>query len=282
MNAPARLRVGVIGAGRVGSVIGAALRAVGHEVVGVSVRSSTHLAELFLPGVPVLSTAEVVRRADLVLVAVPDDAIAGVVAGLDLHPSQLVAHFSGRHGLAVLGGVARPMALHPVFPFTGGPADLTGVSWGVTSEEPLAEQLVRELGGVPVHVAEELRPLWHASLAHGANHLVTLVASAADMLRAAGAEDPGAVLRPLLTAALDGALEIGDAALTGPVKRGDVGTVAAHLDVVPDRELYLALARATARRAGTEDVMAPVLGTPARVRTVSAEVIAALAAGPTP
>lgn len=259
MNAPARLRVGVIGAGRVGAVIGAALRAAGHELVGVSVRSNSTLAELFLPGVPVLSTDEVVRRADVVLVGVPDDAIAGVVAGLDLHPAQVVVHFSGRHGLAVLGDVARPMALHPVFPFTGGPADLVGVSWGVTAREPLAEELVRELGGVPVLVAEELRPLWHAALAHGANHLVTLVNSAADMLRAAGADNPGDVLRPLLTAALDGALELGDAALTGPVKRGDVGTVRAHLEVVDDPELYLALARATARRAGTSAVFGEVL-----------------------
>ncbi len=262
MNAPARLRVGVIGAGRVGAVIGAALRASGHELVGVSVRSNATLAELFLPGVPVLPTDEVVRRSELVLVAVPDDAIAHVVAALDLHPDQVVAHFSGRHGLAVLGTVPRGMALHPVFPFTGGPADLAGISWGVTAHDPLADELVRDLGGVPVHVTEELRPLWHAALAHGANHLVTLVASAADMLRQAGADDPGAVLRPLLTAALDGALELGDAALTGPVKRGDTGTVAAHLDVVPDKELYLALARATARRAGTEAVMEGVLRHP--------------------
>lgn len=259
MNAPARLRVGVIGAGRVGAVVGAALRAVGHEVVGVSVRSNSTLAELFLPGVPVIPSDEVVRRAELILVAVPDDAIATVVAGLDLHPDQVVAHCSGRHGLAVLGDVARPMALHPVFPFTGGPADLAGISWGVTAREPLADELVRELGGVPVHVAEELRPVWHAALAHGANHLVTLVCSAADMLRAAGADDPGAVLRPLLTAALDGALDLGEAALTGPVKRGDAGTVRAHLDVVPDKELYLALARATAERAGTADLLAGVL-----------------------
>jgi predicted short-subunit dehydrogenase-like oxidoreductase (DUF2520 family) len=259
MNAPARLRVGVIGAGRVGTAVGAALRTAGHELVGVSTRSSTALAELFLPGVPVLGTDELVRRADLVLVAVPDDAIAGLVAGLELSPAQVVVHVSGRHGLGVLGGVARGMALHPVFPFTGGPADLTGISWGVTATEPLADELVRQLGGVPVHVAEELRPLWHAALAHGSNHLITLVASAADMLRAAGAEQPGDVLRPLLTAALEAALERGDAALVGPVKRGDVGTVEAHLAVVPDQELYLALARATAKRAGTEDLMAGVL-----------------------
>jgi predicted short-subunit dehydrogenase-like oxidoreductase (DUF2520 family) len=104
-----------------------------------------------------------------------------------------------------------------------------------------------------VAVPEELRPLWHAGLAHGSNHLVTLVASAMDVVRATGVADPAAVLRPLLTATLDNALAAGDAALTGPVARGDAGTVAAHLDVLADeapqeRPTYLALARATAAR----------------------------------
>jgi predicted short-subunit dehydrogenase-like oxidoreductase (DUF2520 family) len=116
---------------------------------------------------------------------------------------------------------------------------------------PIAEALVVEMGAEPVWVLDELRPLWHAALAHGANHLVTLVSSAADLLRQAGAEDPAAVLGPLLTAALEGALRSGDAALTGPVSRGDAGTVAAHLAALPDelRPSYLALARLTADRA---------------------------------
>jgi predicted short-subunit dehydrogenase-like oxidoreductase (DUF2520 family) len=260
----ASLRVGVVGAGRVGAVLGAALAAAGHEIVGVSAMSdgSRARAEIFLPGVPVLSPVEVARHCELLLLAVPDDVLPGLVQGLDDALPPIVAHVSGRHGLAVLGDVQTPLALHPVYPFSGGPADLTGVRFGVTAHDlELADQLVRDMGGVPVHVAEVLRPLWHASLAHGANHLVTLVASAADMLRAAGAEDPGAVLRPLLSAALDGALERGTAALTGPVMRGDAGTVRAHLEVVPDetRELYVALARETARRAGTADVINEVL-----------------------
>lgn len=247
-------RVGVVGAGRVGAVLGARFRDAGYDVIGVSAVSPASLAraELFLPGVPVRTPLDVAKDAELLLLAVPDDSLGGLVQGLGADLPDVVAHVSGRHGLAVLGGVRTPLALHPVYPFTGGPADLAGVRWGVTAHDTaLADRLVTDLGGVPVHVAEELRPLWHAALAHGANHLVTLVASAADMLRAAGADDPGAVLRPLLEAALEGALVAGDAALTGPVKRGDAGTVAAHLDVVPDRDLYLALARATAERAGT-------------------------------
>ena len=75
-----------------------------------------------------------------------------------------------------------------------------------------------------------MRTLYHAGLAHGANHLVTLVTEAMELLAAAGSADPAGTLRPLLEAALDNALEHGDAALTGPIVRGDVKTVAAHLE----------------------------------------------------
>ena len=261
----ARLRVGVVGAGRVGSVLGAALRRAGHDIVAVSAVSDASLerADRLLPHVPVRTPDEVVRQATLVLLAVPDDALPALVSGLAevgaFQTGQLVAHVSGRHGLAVLEPArgTLPLALHPVLPFTGSDVDLarlTGASFGVTAPEvlrPIAEALVVEMGGEPVWVLDELRPLWHAALAHGANHLVTLVASAADLLRQAGAENPGQVLAPLLGAALDGALRSGDAALTGPVSRGDAGTVAAHLAVLPAevRPAYLALARLTADRA---------------------------------
>jgi predicted short-subunit dehydrogenase-like oxidoreductase (DUF2520 family) len=264
MSTSAPLRVGVVGSGRVGAVLGAALQRAGHHVVAVSAVSAASRARaaLFLPDAPVLGPLEVAQRSELLLLAVPDDVLPGLVRGLGGALPSTVAHVSGRHGLAVLAGVANPLALHPVYPFTGGPADLTGVRFGVTAHDlDLADRLVRDMGGVPVHVAEELRPLWHAALAHGANHLVTLVASAADMLLAAGAEDPGAVLRPLLTAALDGALDRGTSALTGPVMRGDADTVRAHLEVVPEdtRDAYLALARLTASRAGTAETLSEVL-----------------------
>ncbi|HEU0102587.1 MAG TPA: DUF2520 domain-containing protein [Mycobacteriales bacterium] len=264
---PARLRVGIVGAGRVGAVLGAALSRAGHSVVaatGVSDASRDRAARL-LPGVPLLPADDVARGCDLLLLAVPDDALPALVAGLAttgaVRPGQLVVHTSGRYGVAVLDPAARlgalPLALHPVLPFSGTGLDLArlaGASFGVTAPEalrPVGEALVLEMGGEPVGVDEALRPLWHAALAHGANHLVTLVASVADLLREAGAQDPGAVLGPLLQAALDGALSGGDAALTGPVSRGDAGTVAAHLAVLPDavRPAYTALARLTADRA---------------------------------
>ncbi|HUW15481.1 MAG TPA: DUF2520 domain-containing protein, partial [Actinomycetes bacterium] len=95
---------------------------------------------------------------------------------------------------------------------------------------------------------------YHVALAHAANHLVTLVTSSADLLRASGVDQPARVLEPLLSAALDNALREGDAALTGPVARGDAGTVAAHVAAIGEvspqaRAAYVALARLTAERA---------------------------------
>jgi predicted short-subunit dehydrogenase-like oxidoreductase (DUF2520 family) len=255
------LTVGVVGAGRVGAVLGAALSAAGHHVVATAAVSaaSRERAARLLPGAVILPADEVARAAtDLLLLAVPDDNLAAVVAGLDrtgaLRKGQVVAHTSGAHGLGVLGDV-NGMALHPAMTFTGADSDLDrlpGIAWGVTAPDRVfATRLVADLGGVPEWVAEESRPVYHAALAHGANHMVTLVNEAADLLRAAGVDEPGRVLTPLLTAALDNALRMGDAALTGPVSRGDAGTVAKHLDRMPADAVpaYLAMARRTADRA---------------------------------
>lgn len=265
-----RLAVGVVGAGRVGSVLGAALAAAGHSVVaasGVSAASRARLQRL-LPGVPVRPPDEVVRRSSLALIAVPDDVLPGLIAGLAglgaFSAGQLVAHPSGRYGVGVLRAAvergALPLALHPVMTFTGSSMDLprvAGCSFGVTSPDalrPVAETLVLEMGGEPAWVAEEARGLYHAALAHGSNHLVTLVNETVDLLRAAGVEAPARMLGPLLGAALDNALRAGDAALTGPVARGDAASVAAHLTALRTQSphlvsAYVALARATADRA---------------------------------
>ncbi|HWG92613.1 MAG TPA: DUF2520 domain-containing protein [Mycobacteriales bacterium] len=267
---PPRLAVGVVGTGRVGAVLGAALESAGHRVVAASAVSaaSRSRAAALLPSSRLVPAHLVPADADLVLLTVPDDALPELVAGLaatgSLRPGQLVAHTSGRHGLAVLEPARRagavPLALHPVLPFSGTSADLhrlVGAAWGVTCSDaalPVAQALVLELGGLLERVPEERRPLWHAALAHAANHLTALVASSADLLREAGAERPDRVLAPLLDAALAGTLERGDAALTGPVARGDAGTVRAHLDVLaavaPEvLPSYLAMARLTADRA---------------------------------
>ena len=295
---PGRLGVGVVGAGRVGAVIGSALRAAGHPVVAVSAVSeeSRARAETMLPGVPILEVAEVVRRSELVLLCVPDDALAPLVQGLAgvgaWQGGQIVVHTSGRYGVRVLdparpAGVI-PLALHPAMTFTGTSLDLgrlVGSAFAVTGPGPvlpIGQALVVEIGGEPVVVAEEDRPLYHAALAHGANHLVVLVAQAGQALAAAGIEDSGRVLGPLLSAALDGALRAASTsvgaimALSGPVRRGDADTVRDHgavldelgartgaIDVAP---AYRVLARAATQRA----LAAGLVGQSAAVRLLDA------------
>ena len=277
---PGRLGVGVVGAGRVGAVLGSALRATGHAVVGASgiSEASRERIEMLLPGVPVLEVEEVVRRAELVLLAVPDDALPGLVSGLAevgaWQGGQIVVHTSGRYGAGVLDPAralgAIPLAIHPAMTFSGTSLDLSrleGTTFAVTGPapvQPIGQALVVELGGEPVILEEGARGLYHAALAHGANHLVVLVAQAAQALAAAGVEQPGRVLAPLLSAALDGATRSADAgggagpgaisALTGPVSRGDVGTVAEHLEVL--RALAVTSAQESAPHVAATDVPA--------------------------
>jgi predicted short-subunit dehydrogenase-like oxidoreductase (DUF2520 family) len=275
---PARLSVGVVGAGRVGTVLGAALAQAGHRVVAVSAVSdaSRRRVDDLLPGTPVMSPPEVLAAAELVLLTVPDDVLPGLVDGLaetgDFRAGQLVVHTSGRYGVRVLDRATRlgvlPMALHPAMTFTGRREDLArlvGACFGITAPEPLhpiAEALVVEMGSDPQWVEEEQRPLYHAALVGGANHLATLVNESVDLLRRCGVEEPARLLAPLLGASLDNALRSGDAASTGPVARGDAGTVAAHVRelraVSPDTAAaYVAMARLTADRALAAGLLKP-------------------------
>ena len=272
-------RIGVVGAGRVGAVLAAALRAAGHEIVsaaGESTASHQRMAAL-LPGVPGGKPTDVARGCDLLLLTVPDDMLQNVVTTLvgagAIRAGQYVCHTSGRHGLAVLEAAtaigARPLAMHPAMTFTGTAVDLdrlAGTVFGMTAGEAdraELESLVTDLRGVPMWVPEDKRTLYHAGLAHGANHLVTLVAQAMELLAASGADDPAATLRPLLSAALDNALTSGDAALTGPIVRGDVNTVRAHLEQIGETApatvpSYVAMAKATADRAVLDGRLLPI------------------------
>jgi predicted short-subunit dehydrogenase-like oxidoreductase (DUF2520 family) len=276
---PVAPSIGVVGAGRVGAVLAARLRSAGHEIVAAAGESdaSTQRIAALLPGVPTSKPSAVARAADVLLLTVPDDMLPNVVSVLSasgaIREGQYVVHTSGRHGLDVLARAAsvgaRVVAMHPAMTFTGTALDLDrldGCVFGLTAgaeERGFAEALVAELGGRPMWVPEESRTLYHAALAHGANHLVTLVTEAMEMLTAAGSDDPAATLRPLLTAALDNALDHGDAALTGPIVRGDAGTVAAHLQEIASTTpqampSYVALGRATLSRAVTDGRLLPI------------------------
>jgi predicted short-subunit dehydrogenase-like oxidoreductase (DUF2520 family) len=283
---PARLAVGVVSAGRVGSVLGAAISGAGHVVVGVSAvsRASLRRAANLLPDVPVLAPDDVVRRSDLVLLAVPDDVLPGLVSGLAttgaFRAGQIVVHTNGARGVDVLAPATAvgvlPLALHPAMTFTGHAEDvarLAAACVGVTVADEtgwsVGEALVLEMGAEPVRVPPQARPLYHAALAHGANHLATLVRDAVDALERAGVVPAERLLGPLLEAALDNTLRHGDRALTGPVTRGDLDTVRLHLRVLADSapellESYRVQAMRTADRAEAAGLLAPAVATQIR------------------
>ncbi len=302
---PARLSIGLVSAGRVGTAIGAALERRGHVVAAVVARSerSRELAARRLPEAQTTEPAEVARVSELLILAVPDSALPGVVAELAdagaFRPGHIVMHVAGAVGADVLRPAAEAgavvVAAHPAMTFTGGEADIDrmeGCSWALTSPDEVGlvvgQMLVMETGGLPVTVAESHRALYHAALAHGANHLVTLVNDAAEALAASFAVLPGGAvegdpdgmlgqdaqalarrtLEPLLRAALDNVLATGDSALTGPVMRGDAVTVSRHLDALEHvdggiADGYRALAMRTADRCGAgrdvTDLLAPDL-----------------------
>lgn len=257
-------------------MLAAALARAGHTVATANAVSETAQLRVsaMLPGTRLESVEAVFAESDLVLLTIPDDALLTLVETAAaqgwIRPGQFIMHCSGRYGADVLESAtargALPLALHPVMTFTGTSLDLdrlSGCPFGVTAPEQLlsvAAALVVEMGGEPMFVDEARRPLYHAALAHGANHLISLVAESMDLLSLAGVADPGGMLEPLLSAALDNALADGDQALTGPVARGDAGTVSAHLAELADvsthtAAVYRALARRTADRALTAGIL---------------------------
>ncbi|MDT5013621.1 MAG: hypothetical protein QOH57_5238 [Mycobacterium sp.] len=283
---PARLSVGVISAGRVGAALGSALERAGHVVVACSAvsRASLERARRRLPDTTVLPVQDVAGQGELLVLAVPDAELASVVSGLAatraVRPGTIVLHTSGANGIGVLAPLTEqgclPLAVHPAMTFTGSDEDidrLPDTCFGITAADDvgyaIGQSLVLEIGGEPFRVREDARTLYHAALAHASNHVVTVVADAVDALRAAlwGQEllgqqlvndAPGGiaerVIGPLTRASVENTLRRGQAALTGPVARGDAQAVVAHLRAMAEvdpqlGEAYRTNSLRTAQRA---------------------------------
>jgi predicted short-subunit dehydrogenase-like oxidoreductase (DUF2520 family) len=257
--------VAVIGAGRLGTAVASALGAAGHRVVGVSGRDATaERAERHLPGVPVVDPAAAAGAAEVVVVSTPDDAIRSTVGALAaaaaLRPAAWVVHLSGALRLDVLDAAleagARRLAIHPLqtFPDVGSALRrLPGSAIAVTADDAdgdaMGRQLARDLGGEPFRLPDERRPLYHAAAVFASNHLVTSSAIAKGLFAAAGVPDPAAAVAPLQRASLENVERMGaERALTGPVVRGDAGTLRLNLEALKQEapELiaaYVAMAR---------------------------------------
>ena len=219
---PGRLGVGIIGAGRVGPIFGAALAGAGHAIVGISAISqeSRDRAEAILPFVPILTVPEIVERSELVIIAVPDAQLESLVAGLAAtdtwRPGQLVLHTSARFGTGILAparaGGAIPLAIHPAMTFTGTSIDIARLAdsyFAVTAPTPvlpIAQALVVEMGGEPVIVAEEDRPAYAEAVETATAFSTAIVDQATRILEGIGIERPGAVIAPLVRSAIENAL----------------------------------------------------------------------------
>jgi predicted short-subunit dehydrogenase-like oxidoreductase (DUF2520 family) len=240
------MRVAIVGPGRVGTLLATALARGGHRVVGVAggtEAARARVAELVAGVRPAAAAAASVQGAELVVLAVPDDAIATAVADLArqdaLGEGQRVVHLAGSQGLAPLrlaaAAGARVAACHPAMTVPAGSTDpdlLVGTAWAVTArsaDRGWARELVVDLGGDPFEVPDDRRVLYHAGLAVGSNAVGAAVVVARRLLLAAGITDPTPFLGPLVRASVANALSQGAEALTGPVVRGDVGTIDRHL-----------------------------------------------------
>lgn len=230
--AASRLGVGVVGAGRVGPVLARALAGAGHAITGISAISdeSRERAEGMLPGVPILEVAEIVRRSELVLFAIPGDQLAELVGGLTAlgawQPGQIAVHTAPEHGYGVfapaLASGVIPLALHPAIVFTGTSLDLSrlsNASIAVTAPAPvlpIGQALAVEMGAEPVIVREQDRPAYAEAMAAATEFSRAVVRQAVDAMRAIGLERPDRAIEGVVRAAIEEELLLaaGDPGLT--------------------------------------------------------------------
>lgn len=220
--AAGRLGVGIVGAGKVGPVLGAALAGAGHAIVGISAVSqeSRDRAEAMLPGAPILPVPDVIERSELVILAVPESELAPLVDGLAAagawQTGQLVLHTVAGLGVSVLAAAAAsgaiPLALHPALAFTGTSIDLARLResyCAVTAAapvQPIGQALAVELGAEPVLIAEADRAAYGEAIDTATRFSAAIIGQAVGLLEGIGVESPGAVLASLVRSTVDNVL----------------------------------------------------------------------------
>ena len=267
--------VGFIGAGRTATAIAPALLQAGWVVAAVSSLghdSATNLAKQ-IGGLACRDNQAVADKSKLVFITTPSDVIPEVVKEIDWRPGQMIVHCSGADSKEVLGAAVTKGALagvlHPLQSFAMGSSTsaLEGITFSLEADEPLLSLLKGLVGRLKANwivIQASERPLYHASAAIVSNYLVTLLGAAAVIWTQFGASSQATAnaLLPLMKGTIANIEKAGlPNALTGPISRGDVGTVKQHLKALrkdaPEYEaLYRELGRVTipiARAAGTLD-----------------------------
>jgi predicted short-subunit dehydrogenase-like oxidoreductase (DUF2520 family) len=257
----------IVGAGRLGTVLASALVQRGWRiglVVDKDARAARQSRRIIGAGRAATSLGASPKPGDVVIIAVPDDAIGRVAAGLAASgipwAGRSVFHTSGLLGACVLEPLAkrgaRTASLHPVqsFPRKDSPISIfKGITWGIEGDPAgveVAGGIVRELRGSILLLTEKDKPLYHAACALASNALIALEWTAAGVLRASGIGEKAAsaMLIPLVQGTLQNVKNLGlEKALTGPILRGDVATVRKHLEALRGdpgaREVYAALGK---------------------------------------
>lgn len=261
-----RPTLAIIGAGRVGSTLAYAAHRAGYTINAIHTRSPERAGGILaltdadlLPGV-----SDIAQNADLIFVAVPDDVIAEIdAAGREAwQPGTGVVHLSGLHSAGILRYAAAAGALtgtlHPLRAIPGvvtAPDPFQGTYFGISGHEtllPVLRIFAESLGGIAITIPDEAKALYHAAAVFASNYVVTCFAEAVHLLTTLGIapEQAAHALLPLTEGAVANLADPGlPAALTGPITRGDSGTLkkhqqqlaATHPDLLP---LYQLLGKA--------------------------------------
>ena len=267
----------LVGPGRAGLSLGLALRDAGHQAVGVLARTEEAASDAAgRLRAPVLEWGVDLPPADLLIVAVRDDAIEGTARRLAPHCAggRFAVHLSGLKPASALSALSAAGlevgSLHPLQSLPNpedGAAALPGSWVAVTAGDVrlrgFLEEVARSIGTRPFALTDEHRDLYHGAASACANYVITALALGEELFKLAGV--PFAVAGPLVETVVANAFRLGPAAaLTGPVARGDVGTVISQLSAVAEsapemEEDFRAFAKATARMAGTAATFKEIL-----------------------
>ena len=257
--------IGIVGAGAVGSALGVALERAGWRIHAVASRSEERRERFrtLVPGVRAFADATpLVEEVELIVLTVPDDAIASVAGGLHMYSGQAMIHTSGLLGAEALAPAmaagTQVGSFHPLVAFADlerAVAALRGATIAIEGDDQLLDLLARmaeALGGTPVRLAPGAKPAYHAAAVLAAGGFDALLDAIAELGRAAGLDEAGslAIYGPLIEQTLGNARTLGiGPALTGPMTRADRGTVRQHLAALTaDAPGVLPVYRALAER----------------------------------
>ena len=242
------LKLGFIGAGTVGTALSVRLKSKGYKVVAVASRSQTSAEKLAqaVGGCPVLNSGQdVADAADLIFITTPDDAIASVASQIQWHKGQSIVHCSGAASTDILEPArklgAQVGSFHPLQTFASVEQaidNIPGSTFAIEAEEPLLntlKEMATALDGEWIELKGSDKVLYHASAVIACNYLVTLVKLATDLWQTFNAPAAKATraLMPLLRGTIHNLDTVGlPQCLTGPIARGDIGTISKHLDAL--------------------------------------------------